>query len=148
MLIEEIKKDLKEALIKKEADRVSVLRLLLSAWQKEEIANNREPLGDERGLKLVQSEMKKRKEAAELYEQANRSELAKKEKSEIEVLKKYLPPQLSEKELRDIVVRLKEEVGVSTQKDFGKLMGRVMKEAGGKADAGLAKKLVEEVLSA
>lgn len=148
MLIDQIKEDFKKSLREKEAVKTSVLRLLMSAWQTEEIKNKRKELTDEQGLKIVRSEIKKRKEAAELYEQGGRSELAEKEREEMEILKKYLPPQLSEEELRDLVVRLKEEAGAESQKGFGKLMGRVMKETGGKADSSLVKKVVEEALAA
>ena len=114
MLKEKIQDDLGSALKEKREIRLSVLRMLLSAisnreidkrtriWKEKPELSSEElkkesQLTDEEITKVIASEIKKRKEAADLYERGERPELAEKEKKEIEILQSYLPRQISKR---------------------------------------------------
>lgn len=153
-LKEKIQKDLNEALKSKEELKTSVLRLLSAVilnkekekrykLKKEEDA----PLTDEEILEVVSSEVKKRKEAAELYEKGARPELAEKEKKEIEILKGYLPEQLSTEELTKLTKEAIEKVGAKEFKDMGKIMGVLMPQIKGRADGNAVSQIVKELLT-
>ena len=144
---QKITDDLKQAIQNQDQVKVSVLRLLEAALQNAEIKNNREKLKDEEVLKIIKSEIKKREEASELYKKGDRGELAQKEDQEIVILKKYLPEQLGEDKIKEVINKVIEEQQLASAKDFGKLMGAVMKEVGGQADGGLVNKLVKEALT-
>ena len=148
MLHQRIKEDLKEALKNGNQIRISTLRMLLSSLHNKEIekkGKGQEPkLTDEEIVLVLSSEAKKRKESIEAYTTGNRSELANKEKQELEFIRMYLPQQLSEDEIRKAVrVKIK-ELGVVDKKDFGKIMGVLMKDLRGKADANLVNQILNE----
>ncbi len=137
-------------MIAKNAGTLSVLRLLLASIHNKEIALRQgEPveLTDEQIIEVIKSEIKKRKEAAELYGQGKRADLADKEKSELEILRKYLPAQLSELELEEIVKQVVGTMPEVSQKDFGKIMGQVMAKAKGKAEGGKVGEMVKKILA-
>ena len=92
-MIEQIEKDLVEAMKAHDEKILSVLRMLKSAVKNSEIQKKAE-LKDEDILGLIQGQIKQRQDSINLYEQGGRQELAEKEKQEIEVLKKYLPEQI------------------------------------------------------
>ena len=98
-------------------------------------------------MKLVSSEIKKRKDAIALYEQGKRPELAEREKKEIEILKKYLPEQLSEEEIKKIVAESIEKTGAKEMKDMGKVMADLNPKIKGKADGGEVSKIIKEILN-
>ncbi|MFH1575385.1 MAG: GatB/YqeY domain-containing protein [Candidatus Nealsonbacteria bacterium] len=153
-LRQEIQGDLNESVKGKEELRSSVLRLLLAAMlnkEKEKRYKSGEakdvPLTDEEIIDVILSEVKKRKEAAELYKKGDRNELAEKEKKEAEILQKYLPEQMSEDELIKLVKSAIAKVGAKTQKDMGRVMAGLMPQVKGKADGGLISKVVKESLT-
>ncbi|MDD5145142.1 MAG: GatB/YqeY domain-containing protein [Candidatus Pacebacteria bacterium] len=160
---DQIKQNLNSSLKERKEIEVSVLRQLLAAFLNKEKAKRfnlskekpdlseeglekESTLVDEEVMDVISSEIKKRREAVELYEKGNRPELANKEKKEIEVLQKYLPAQLSEGELRKIVEETIKETGASSIKDMGKVMAVLMPKTKGKADNSLAGKIVKEFL--
>jgi uncharacterized protein YqeY len=98
-------------------------------------------------LKILQSAIKKRKEAIELYEKGGRQELADREKEEIKIIQEFLPEQLNEDEIRDAVKKIITEVNASSLKDLGKVMGRAMQELKGKAEGSLVQSIAKELLS-
>ena len=91
--------------------------------------------------------MKQRKDSLEIYQQQNRTDLAQKEKEEIEIIEKFLPKQLSADELRSEVAAIITEVGASSPADMGKVMGAATKKLAGKADGKTISALVKELLS-
>jgi uncharacterized protein YqeY len=103
-------------------------------------------LSDEEVLDLIRREAKKRKEAANLFTEGNRADLAEKELKELKILEVYLPAQMSEEDVRKEIVAIIKSMGPVDPKDFGKVMGAVMKQLKGKADAGLANKILKEQL--
>mgnify|MGYP001564730386 FL=1 len=149
-LSETIKTDLKTSLKEKREFETGVLRLLASVFQNKEIekkGKGLEPrLSDEEIIEILTREAKKRKEAAEIYKQGNRDDLAKKEIEESEIIKKYLPEQLGEEEITKIIEGIIQKSGVVNQNDFGRVMGEAMKELKGKADAKLVSEIVKKKL--
>ncbi len=150
MLRENINGDLVQAMKRKDDVRLRTLRLLLSAIKNQEIekkGKGSDPvLSDEEVLGLIRREAKKRKEAATLYVQGGRAELAAKEEEELRVLESYLPPELGEDAVRAAVSAAIAAVHPAGMKDFGKVMGAVMKETGGSADAALVQRIIKEAL--
>jgi uncharacterized protein YqeY len=148
MLKEKIIGDLKAAMMAKDETKLSVVRMLKSALQYFEI--NKGGAGyeatDEDVIEVVGKEIKKRREAIELYEKGNRPELAEKEKQELEVLQTYLPEQLSEDEVRKFVDDAFTETGATTMQDMGKVMAVLMPKVKGKADSSFVSTLVREKL--
>ncbi len=145
-LIEQIESELVSAQKNKDENVVSTLRMLKSALTNLKIATQKE-LTDEDVLVQIQKEIKSRSDAVALYEKGDRPELVEKEKTEIEILQKYLPEQLSLEEIREKVNAQIAKTGASTITDMGKVMGPVMTELKGKADGGLVAKITKEELS-
>jgi hypothetical protein len=104
---------------------------------------------EEKILEILKSMAKKRREAILAYEQGNRPELAAKEKEELAIIESYLPEQMNEEQVREAVQKIVVNLGFKTQDnkaDFGKAMGAVMAELKGKADGGMAGKVLKEIL--
>lgn len=139
-LSEQVDKDFIVAYKDKDEVKSSVLRLLKSAIKNEEISR-KGPLNDGDAIKIVQREIKQRKDSIEQYEKGGRADLAEKEKNEITILEAYLPAQLTNEDIEAIVAKATAE-----DKDFGKIMGKVMGEVAGKADGGRVSQIVRKVL--
>ncbi|NOR66779.1 MAG: GatB/YqeY domain-containing protein [Woeseiaceae bacterium] len=138
--------DMKEAMKAKQAERLSTIRQLRSAIKNKEIALAQE-LDDDAVISVIGTLVKQRREAAQMYRDNERPELADKEEAELVVLQAYLPAQLSETELRELVAVVVREVGASSLKDLGKVMPQVMARTKGAADGKLVNQLVREQLS-
>ena len=98
-------------------------------------------------LTLITREVKKRKEAATLFEQGGRADLMEKEQQEHAILQAYLPEQVSEEDLRKRIQEVIAETGAEGMKDFGKIMKTLVPEFKGKADNSLIKDLAGEYLN-
>ena len=148
MLKDKLNEDMKAAMIAKNVDKLSTIRMLKSAIQYAEIQKGAGYAAtDEDILEVIGREVKKRRESIELYEKGNRQELADKEKQELELLQTYLPEQLSEDEIRLIVKSTIESTGSTSMQDMGKLMGALMPQIKGKADGNLVNKIIRETLT-
>jgi len=145
-LKEQIEKDLVSARKEKKEAVVSTLGMLRAAVLNAEIAGGRKEFSDEDVIKVINSEVKKHKDSIVEYEKGARADLASKEKSEMEILAKYLPAELPEEELKKIVEEKIGELDAAGPGDFGKVMGQVMKAAGGRASGDAASKMVKELL--
>lgn len=137
---------MKEAMKSKDSIRLGTVRSVISALKNQEI-DTRKDLGEEEILTIVSREVKKRKEAATLYEKGNRPELKDKEIQEMEILKTYLPEQVSEEDLRRRIQEVIAETGAEGMKDFGKIMKTLVPEFKGKADNAQIKELASEYLN-
>ena len=144
--IEQIDSDLTAALKARHNAAVLTLRGIKTVLANAEIANNRQAVSEETAVKLLRSEVKKRNEAAALYVQGGRSELAEKEIAEIAIIKKYLPAELSEDSIRAAVTQVISDSGAGGPQDTGKVMGLVMAKLAGQADGSVVSKLVKEAL--
>ncbi len=150
-LKERISGDLKEAMRSRDDFKVGTLRFLLSSIQTREIEKRGNGLGekltDEEVEEVLKKEAKKRRESFEVYEKGGRSDLAEKEKKELECIRSYLPPEMSDADLEKIVEEAIVSVRPAGPKDFGKVIGEVMKRAKGGAEASRVGQLVKEKLS-
>ncbi|MBI5079135.1 GatB/YqeY domain-containing protein [Candidatus Wolfebacteria bacterium] len=151
MLLHKIKEDLKNALKTGDGFTAGVLRFILSVIHNKEIekrSGGKEPtLSEEETIGVLMKEVKKRKEAAEIFSKGGREDLASKEIKESEIIQKYLPEQLSEEEIVKIVAAAIERIGAKDVKDFGKIMTEAMKEANGRADAKTVSEAVKKQLA-
>ena len=145
-LREKIPQDLKNALREKRTLELSVLRLLQAALKNKEIEINKKDLSDEDVISVVNSEVKKRRDAVREFENVNRPDAAQNERDEIEILMRYMPEQLSEDEIRRIVRDAKSESDAQSMKDIGQVMKIVMPKVKGKADGAAVNKIVREEL--
>ncbi len=148
-LKEKIEQDFKEALKSKEEGKIRALRLLKAAITNKEKSRpvSDGPLDDLEVQQVLSAEAKKRREALEIYEKANRQDLAAKEKEELEILQKYLPSQLSDQELSKIVAEVIKETKAISVKDMGKVMAKVMVQVKGRAEGSKVSEMVKAKLS-
>ena len=130
----------------KDSLRLNTIRSVISSIENQEI-DLRKELQDEDVLPLITREVKKRKEAATLFEQGGRMDLMEKEKQEHAILQTYLPEQISEEDLRKRIQEVITETEAQGMKDFGKIMKVLVPEFKGKADNGLIKDLAGEYLN-
>lgn len=144
---QQIDQDLIQAQKEKNETAVMVLRGVKTALTNSEISNDRQELSNDGIIKILKSEVKRRKEAAELYAQGGRQELVAKENAEIEVIAKYLPAELSEDEIKKKISEVIAKTGASSPTDIGKVMGAVMADLGAAADGSVVSKLVKELLA-
>lgn len=146
MLKEQINNNLKDAMRAKNELELSVLRMLMGAMKNKEITlrdGGKAELSDEQILEVIASEVKKRKDAIDAYEQGGRKELADKEKEEIKILGKYLPAQLADEEIETVV----REIAAGGAADFGRTMGQAMAKLKGKASGDKVGAIVKKVLA-
>lgn len=144
-LIKRIDTDLKDAMKQRDELRLRVLRGLRSVIKNAEIAKGKD-LEESELFKLIQTEIKKRKESIEAYTSGGRKELAEQEEGEAQALSEYLPKQLSTEELDVLIKKIAEKNGVTEKKDFGKLIGMIMKEVGARADGNTVKERIQTFL--
>lgn len=147
-LEQKIMVDLKTAMLAKDEKALRSLRAIKAAIL---LAKTSEGAGGELKeddeIKLLQKLVKQRKDSLEIFQQQNRTDLAQKEKEEIEIIEKFLPQQLSADEIRSEVAAIISEVGASSPADMGKVMGAATKKLAGKADGKTISALVKELLS-
>lgn len=145
---ERIQADLKSAMLARDTVRVQTLQGLKAAILNEEVAKKIRDtgLGDEQIEQLVTREVKKRDEAAEMFEKGGNMASAEKERVEKEILKVYLPEQMSEEDLKEVIVAVIDEVKPNGPKDMGRVIGAVKSRVGNSADGALVAKLVKESL--
>ena len=130
----------------RDKDIVTTLRMAISELKKEEI-DNKVTLDDTFVISILQRMIKQRKDAASQFQEANRPELAEKEKNEITMLSEFLPEQLSNDDLLKIVKAEIISSEASSMKDIGKVMGSLKPKLLGKADMSTVSRLVKEQLS-
>jgi hypothetical protein len=150
MLHQKIKSEIPVAMKARDQLRLDTLRMLTTSFTNELVATKHKPdeeLPDEDALAVIRREVKKRKDAAEAFAGAGRTESADKERAEQAILEAYLPAMMAEADVQKIVEAKKAELGVTDKKDMGRLMGAVMKETGGLADGTVVKKIIDSLLS-
>ena len=109
--------------------------------------DKKDELNEAEIAQVLHKEAKKRKEAIEMYQQGNREDLVKKEKSELEIISTYLPEQLSDKDLDKIITDALESLQVTNEKDMGPVIGVIMPKVKGKADGKVVQQKVKEHLA-
>lgn len=142
-LEKDIEQAYKEAFKDKREAEVSTLRMLRSALKNLSIDKRTETLTDEDVLSVIKKEIKKRKDSFDAFSKASRSDLADKEKAEMEILEKYMPEMLSEEQLDKII----DEIVSAGQNNFGLVMKEVMIKTKGQADGNLVQQKVKQKLN-
>ncbi len=145
-LKEQLKSDLKDAMRAKEIVRRDSIRAINTTIKQIEV-DERKDLTDEDVIKLIQKGIKQREEAALQYTNAGRDDLVAVEQEQIEVFKAYLPQQLSDEELESGMKELISEVGATSLKDMGKVMGNASKKFAGVADGKRISEMVKKLLA-
>jgi uncharacterized protein YqeY len=141
-VLEQMQADVRTAMKAGERERAAALRMIVDSLQQDAKLGK----GDE--VAVLQRERKKRVEAAEAYEDADRAEQAAAERTEAELIEAYLPDQLSDEELAELVGAAVEETGATEQKQMGQVMSALMPKLGGRADGKRVSAAVRERLGA
>lgn len=143
----QLRTDMKEAMKAKDKVRLGTIRMALAAIQEEETKGAKHELTDPEILKVIAREIKKRKESAEVYQEAGRTELADNELAEAAVLEGYQPKQLDDAQLAALVNETVAEVAGDEAPSM-KIMGQVMKAAQAKAACQVDGKRLSEAVKA
>jgi uncharacterized protein YqeY len=149
-LKERLRTDLTTAIKGRDELRASTLRMVLTAITNAEVAGKQSrELSDDDVVGVLSSEAKKRREAAEAFDAAGRTESAAKERAEAEVLADYLPTPLTEDEIRDLVTSAIASLGVAEEgmRAMGKVMGTLQPQIKGRADGGVVSAEVRRQLA-
>ena len=143
-----IQKDLVQGMKDHQEHTVSALRSVKTAIMEVKTApGGKKELEDGDIIKIIQKLVKQRKESMDIYSQAGRNELADNEQQEMLVLMDYLPKTLTESEVEEIVAKTIADLGATTMKDMGKVMGFISKTYAGQVDGSIVSRIVKSKLS-
>jgi uncharacterized protein YqeY len=149
MIKDQINNQLKMAMLNKDKDQTSTLRLILAAIKDREIierAKNKS-VEDDVIIDVLSKMVKQRMESADIFKKNERLELAKKEEYEISIIRNFMPTQLSDEEVKTIIDKIIQDNNASSIKDMGVVMAELKKKYSGQLDFGTAGKLIKELLS-
>ncbi len=144
-LREQIKNDIKEAMKAKEVAKRDALRLLDSALKQIEV-DERKELSDEDVMAIIAKQLKQRQDSMHQYKEAGREDLYDKEAAEVAIFETYMPKQLSDDELAEALKSIIAEVGATSVKDMGKVMGAAKSRIGQQADGKRINECVKSLL--
>ncbi|MGE4214044.1 MAG: GatB/YqeY domain-containing protein [Anaerotignaceae bacterium] len=145
-LKENLLQDMKEAMKNKETIRKNTIQLVRGGVLQIE-KDKKVELDDEGVLEVISKELKKRRDSLPDFEKSGRMDLVDDLNKEIEILLAYLPEQLSEDEIKKIVEETINEVGATTMKDMGKVMGAVTPKVKGRADNKIVSSFIKQLLT-
>ncbi len=149
MLFEQISSDIIAAMKAKDKVRLMALRSVKKYFIEAKTAPGaNDELPDEKALAIIAKLVKQGKDTASVYAQQSRQDLAKEELDQVAVIEEYLPKQLSVEELRTEISSLIEEVGATSPKDMGRVMGIATKRLSGKAEGKAISEMVKSLLTA
>ena len=144
-MVEQLEKDMIEAMKNKEKERLAVIRAVKAGLKQEQIDHKKE-INDELLIDVVNRQVKMRKESIVEFEKGNRQDLIDQTQAEIDILMTYLPEQLSKEEVLKIIDEIFEEVKPESQKDMGKVMKEAQAKLKGKADMKEVSTIIREKL--
>ena len=151
MLRDQLNEALKEAMRARDMGAVGTIRLILAKLKEVDIAQrteaNREGVGDDRILSMLQGMIKQRNESIQLYEKGNRADLADKEKAEIAVIQRFLPRQMDEAAVEAAVKDAVASAGAKSIKDMGGVMAALKAKYAGRMDFAKASAVVKKTLA-
>lgn len=147
-LSDRINEDMKAALKKGEKLRLETLRTVRAQLIELSKRGSDKPITQDDELSALMSAIKKRKEAIDLYQQAGRKELVDQESNELEIIQSYLPKQMGREDAEHTIDSIIRQSGTTSAKDFGKVMGMVMKDLKGKIDGRIIQEIVKQKLGA
>lgn len=146
-LVEEVSASITDAMRRKDAGRLSALRMLKAAFMNKSVEKGHE-LNDDEARQVVNALVKQRRDSIEQFVKGGRQDLADKESAEITVLESYLPPAVDPALVERAVVDAIAETGATSPKDMGKVMKAVLgKLAGQTVDGKIVNELVRQKLS-
>ncbi len=147
-LFDQVSADIKSAMLAKEKIRLEALRAIKKEFLEAKTAKGSDgELNDETAVKILQKMVKQRKDSAEIYQTQNRQDLAEKELEEVKCIEVYLPKQMTEEELEAALKEIIMQVGASSAKDMGKVMGMASKLLAGKAEGRIISETVKKMLN-
>ena len=147
-LKERIDADIKAAMLAREKDKLNALRAIKSAILLELTKEGgTEGLSEEAGARLLQKLHKQRAEAAAIFHQQGRADLAAEDEAQAKVIEAYLPARMSEADVEAAVKVIITSTGATGMKDMGRVMGEANKHLAGKADGGSIAGMVKRLLS-
>ena len=148
ILFDQISEDIKAAMKARDKVRLETLRNIKKVFLEAKTAPGaNDTLADADALKIIAKLAKQGKETAKTYSDAGRQDLADAELAQVEVLESYLPKQLSQEEIEAEVKRIIAEVGATSMKEMGKVMGSASKQLAGKADGRDISEIVKKLLA-
>lgn len=146
MLVEKLKKDMIEAMKQKNKEKLTVIRMVKAALDKERIDHQKE-ITDELLIDVVNKQIKMRNDSIEEFMKASRQDLVDKTKSELLVLKDYLPEQLSKEEVIKIIEQAIEQLNATSMKDMGMVMKKITPKVKGRTDMKFVSEVIKEKLN-
>lgn len=147
-LTDQINEDIKTAMRAKDRYTLEALRAIKAALLMESSkAGADDTLSEDAANKVLQKQHKQRIEAADIYKEQDREDLAADEMKQAEVIERYMPEQLSEDKIREVVKRVIQQTGATSPADMGKVMGAASKELAGRADGKVIAAIVKSELS-
>ncbi len=147
-LLDKVNADIKTAMLAKEKEKLEAIRaiktaILVALTEK----GASDTLSEEAEVKLLQKQVKQRRETATIYTQQNREDLASKETFEADIIEAYLPKQMTAEEIEAVLITIIEQVGAKAPSDMGKVMGVASKQLAGKADGRIISETVKRLLA-
>ena len=147
-LFDQISNDIKNAMLAKDKLRLETLRGIKKEFLEAKTAKGSAgELSDDIAMKILVKMVKQRKDSAQIYIEQNRPELAESELGEAKVIEEYLPKQMTEAELEAELKNIIAEVGATSAKDMGKVMGVASKKLAGRAEGKAISAKVKELLA-
>lgn len=147
-LFDQISEDIQKAMLAHDHVRTETLRGVKKEFLEAKTAKGAEgELTDSHAIEILQKMKKQRLDAAQIYHDNGRPELAEGEEAEAKILEEYLPKQMEEGELIEYIRALIEKLGVTDMKGMGRIMGTATKELAGKAQGGDISRIVKQLLS-
>ena len=138
--------DMKSAMKNGEKEQLATIRLILAAVKQVEV-DTRADLSDQDLIAIIDKMGKQRRESIEQFDKAGRDDLSAKEKSELEIISKYLPQALSDAEVTELIDQAMTQTSASSMKDMGAVMAILKPQMQGRADMGQVSKLIKSKLS-
>ena len=149
MLREDLQKVLKESMLAHDALTTSAVRMIIAGMKEKDVdarGKGKEKATDEELMSMMQTMIKQRRESIELYEKGGRTDLADKEKKEIEIISAFLPAQMDDDAVKSAIEAEIQAVGASSMKDMGKVMGALRSKYAGQMDFGKASGMIKSLL--
>ena len=141
----QILEDLKTAMKNQDKLRLSVIRMVKSSIQMEELNKKRE-LNDDEVIDIISKQIKTRKDSINEFEKGGRQDLVEATQKEIDILTEYLPKQLTEEEITAIIDKAFEDIKPQSMKDMGRIMKEITPQVKGKADMGKISSIIKSRL--
>lgn len=147
-LFEQVSEDIKKAMLSRNQMELNALRGVKKEFLEAKTAKGGTgELTDEAAIKILQKMAKQGKDAAAIFKEQNRADLAEEYLAQVAVYERYLPAQMSDEELENAVRAIIEQVGASSPQEMGKVMGVASKQLAGKADGRAISEKVKKILT-